>query len=214
MQLAHAALPRFELDGKRIAATSGVIALHVGVLMMLMMPAQAPTPVNEEQVTLVDWLEAPPKPPLPPPLPPKPRPDPKPVQQTPAPVPVVDPPPVSIDVAPSAVDIAAVDPPPAATSFDPQPASIFQQLATVSAPPPPYPRNALARRMEGTVVLRIHVGAGGEPLEVSVEDSSGSALLDQAALKFVKARWRFVPAQRDGLPTDAWALVPIEFVLN
>jgi hypothetical protein len=40
MAHAHAALPRLPLDAKRIAATSAVIALHVGVLMMLMMPAQ------------------------------------------------------------------------------------------------------------------------------------------------------------------------------
>ena len=214
MQLAHAALPRFEIDPKRIAATSGVIALHIGVLMMLMMPAQAPTPVEEEQVTLVEWLEAPPKPPEPPPLPPQPKPVTKPVQQAPVPQPVVEPPPVNIDQAASVVDVPVVETRVEPNTFDVQPSSIFQQLATVSAPPPPYPRNAVARQLQGTVMLRIHVSATGEPMEVSVENSSGYALLDQAALKFVKARWRFVPVQRDGQATDAWALVPIEFVLN
>ena len=214
MQLSHAALPRPELDAKRIVATAGVIALHIGVLMMLLMPAQVVTPVSTEHITVVEIIEPPVKPPIPPPAPKPLPPTPKPLPQ-PEPVAIVDPPPVSIDAPPSAVDTAAVEVPVEADTFDP-PAqqSPFQQLATVAAPAPPYPRMAANRNIEGTVVLRIRVDARGAPTEVSVEQSSGSSLLDQAALKFVKARWRFVPAQRDGQATEAWALVPIEFVLH
>ena len=213
MQLAHAALPRFELDPKRILATSGAIALHIGVLMLLLMPAQPPNSVETETVTQVQFIDPPIKPiPL---LPPKPLPPtPKPVAQV-APAPVLDPPPVNIDAPPSLVDTAAVEVPVEANTFETQPQqSFFTQLATVAAPAPPYPRNAVARRLQGTVTLRIHVSATGEPLEVSVENSSGSPLLDEAAQKFVKARWRFVPAQQNGQATEAWALVPIEFVLH
>jgi protein TonB len=42
---------------------------------------------------------------------------------------------------------------------------------------------AVQRGIEGTVMLRIHVDAGGKPIEVSIEKSSGSRILDEAALK-------------------------------
>ena len=37
--------PRLSLDGKRIAANSVVIALHVAVAMILLAPVSAPAPV-------------------------------------------------------------------------------------------------------------------------------------------------------------------------
>ncbi len=212
---AHAALPRFAIDAKRIAATSGVIALHVGVLMMLMVPARvAQTDVAEEpemQVLVPRII------PRPLPLPPKPvEPRPVPVNVAkPVPVPIAEPPVEVVDQTPNAMSQALVETPDLPDSFDPPVASgtVFAQLAADVAPPPPYPRTALQRRIQGTVVLRIHVDASGRPLRVSVENSSGSLLLDRAAAEFVKARWHFVPATRDGAPVDAWALVPIEFVL-
>jgi protein TonB len=63
-------------------------------------------------------------------------------------------------------------------------------------------------------MLRVHVDASGRPMEVSIEQSSGSRLLDEAALRHVKARWKFVPAQSNGQAVEAWGLVPIEFVLQ
>ena len=215
MQHALADAPRLQLDPKRIAATSGAIAVHVVVLMMLMMPAQAPAPVAVEEIIVPNWEKPrvlPPQPP-PPQQPPRQPPQAAPPRQV---VPIADPPVVNLDQEASAVDfLAPVVPELPPTSFDSgPPASVFQELATIAAPAPPYPRQAMARNVEGTVGLRIHVDAGGNPIEVSIERSSGSALLDQAALKQVKARWRFVPAQRDGQATDAWALVSIAFVLD
>jgi len=216
MEHALAAAPRLQLDAKRIAATSGAIAVHVVVLMMLLMPAKVSTPAADEQV--IDVIFDEPKPKIIPVISPPKEDKPRPPQQTPPQqvVPIADPPPVNLDQAPSLVDFVAPDvPDEPATSFDTGPAtSMFQQVTTLAAPPPVYPRMALTRGIEGTVTLRIHIDAGGNPIEVSVEHSSGSLLLDQAALKVVKARWRFVPAQKDGQATEAWALVPIEFVLN
>ena len=215
MQHALAAHPRLQVDAKRIAATSGAIAVHVVVLMMLMMPAQVSQPTVKEDVVVPIWEERKPLPPQP--LPPKPdKPRPQPVAQPQQQIAQVDPPPVNVDQAPSAMDFVAPDVPDVPpTTFDTGPAtSMFQQLLTDAAPPPPYPKPAVMRGIEGTVTLRIHVDASGSPIEVSIENSSGSAVLDQAALKFVKARWHFVPAQRDGQATEGWALVPIEFVLD
>jgi protein TonB len=211
-----AALPRLQLDAKRILATSGAIAVHVGILMMLMMPPATQAPVEKEVITTPIWEDAKK---LPPPPPPPPREPPRIVQhQQPLPqqVPIVDPPVVPPDAQASAVDVPIVEVPEVApNSFAEVPAaSPFQQLAVAVGTAPPYPRNAITRNIEGTVMLRVHVDAGGKPIEVSVEQSSGSRLLDEAALKHVKSRWKFVPAQSNGQAVEAWGLVPIEFVLE
>jgi protein TonB len=214
MAHAHAATLHLPLDAKRIVATAAVIALHVAVLMMLMMPAQvAQAPAAEE---------APPVPPdrrvvipevIPPP---KPLPIPQraqPPQRTQVAIPETMVEPVDQNVSP--VDVAMPELPDVPTTFDPGPATAtFVQLATRVAPPPAYPRRAIALQITGVVRLRIHVDASGKPLEVTVEESSGHAMLDEAAVRTVQSRWRFVPATRDGQAVDAWALVPIEFVLQ
>lgn len=56
--------------------------------------------------------------------------------------------------------------------------------------PPSYPEAARRRRIEGTVVVRIEVDAGGAAVVCAVVSSSGSELLDAAALAAAR-RWRF-----------------------
>jgi protein TonB len=216
MEHVHAAFPHLQLDAKRIAATSGVIALHVGVLMMLMMPPQLATPEVVDEVVVYPDFQVRREPPPPPPPPPR-----EPIRQQPTHVqpqqvavqdPVVEP----VDQTPGPMDIIAPpELPPIENSFNTGDAtSVFAQLVPDISPAPPYPRTAMDRHVEGKVVLRIHVDASGRPIEVSVENSSGSKLLDEAAMKFVKARWHFVPAQQDGRAMEAWALLPIDYVLQ
>jgi protein TonB len=211
---ANAALPRFQLDAKRIIASSGVIALHVAVLMMLMTPMQAPHSVTAEDTPPI-WFQpiniTPPPPPPPPPIDRRvPTTSQAPVS-TPMPEQLVEP----VDQTVGALDSQAIDDNGRSNSFEANAVeSPFVQLATLVAPAPPYPRAAEQRRLQGTVTLRIHVDAGGTPIEVMVERSSGHAVLDQAAIKVVKSRWRFVPATSAGVPIEAWALLPIEFVLQ
>lgn len=66
---------------------------------------------------------------------------------------------------------------------------------------------------EGKVTLRVHVGAGGQAMEVRLHASSGSARLDDAAQEAVR-NWRFVPATQAGVPVAAWVLVPVGFRLD
>lgn len=99
-------------------------------------------------------------------------------------------------------------------SFDPPMAPAFAQISADVAPTPPYPALALRRRLEGLVMLRLRVDPSGRPVAASIETSSGSKLLDDAALKFVLARWHFVPATQDGRAIEAEALVPISFVIG
>jgi protein TonB len=77
-------------------------------------------------------------------------------------------------------------------------------------PPPAYPPLARRMRLEGRVVLRVHVGPQGRPLEVLVDTGSGYAILDQAALEAVR-RWQFVPARQGSEAVAAWVRVPLAF---
>lgn len=83
----------------------------------------------------------------------------------------------------------------------------------ISRPAPRYPSDALRNGESGTVLVRIEVGADGEPTAVSVVARSGSRSLDRAAVQAAK-RWRFRPAQRDGRAVTGAVEVPIEFALG
>ena len=61
---------------------------------------------------------------------------------------------------------------------------------------PAYPPEALARGIEGTVMLRVLVGQDGTVRRTTVETSSGDATLDESALATVRDHWRFEPAAR------------------
>jgi periplasmic protein TonB len=65
--------------------------------------------------------------------------------------------------------------------------------------PPVYPDEAALNGEQGTVVLLIHVSPAGVTAGVDVARSSGYVLLDRAARDAV-ARWRFLPAVKDGQP--------------
>lgn len=80
-------------------------------------------------------------------------------------------------------------------------------------PAPVYP--LISRRLgeAGKVILRVHVGAAGEVIDIAVEHSSGHARLDDAARRAV-SRWRFVPAQRGGEAIESTVLVPMSFALD
>ena len=80
-------------------------------------------------------------------------------------------------------------------------------------PQPPYPRISRRLREEGTVKLRVKVSAAGRASAVTLNRSSGSNRLDNAAIKAVK-KWRFVPAKRNGQAESSWVIIPIVFNLN
>jgi periplasmic protein TonB len=78
-------------------------------------------------------------------------------------------------------------------------------------PEPPYPLAARRLGLEGTVVLRVVVASDGSPVSVAVLQSSGHAVLDASAADTVRAKWRFVPARRNGVPVEDTVQVPIRF---
>jgi protein TonB len=80
-------------------------------------------------------------------------------------------------------------------------------------PEPDYPPQAQRQGWEGTVLLKVHVLANGQPDSVDVQKTSGRKILDQAAITAVQG-WAFAPAKRGQRPVDGWVTVPIEFKLG
>lgn len=61
----------------------------------------------------------------------------------------------------------------------------------------PYPREAVAQGLTGTVWLSVHVTADGKPTETQLDKTSGADVLDQAAIRCVEQFGRF-PAPPGG----------------
>ncbi|MGH8064109.1 MAG: TonB family protein [Candidatus Entotheonellia bacterium] len=80
-------------------------------------------------------------------------------------------------------------------------------------PTPSYPAEARRRGWEGTVLLSVEILENGRPERITIKQSSGHSILDEAALGAV-GRWTFIPAQRDGKPVRSFAEVPIVFALR
>lgn len=86
-------------------------------------------------------------------------------------------------------------------------------LAGANTPKPPYPDLARKRNQEGTVRVRCNVDPSGAVTGVSLAQSSGFKLLDEAALKTV-SRWKFKPATNGGANVAGTVVVPVVFKLN
>lgn len=80
-------------------------------------------------------------------------------------------------------------------------------------PAPRYPPEALAAGIEGTVMLRTRVEEDGRVSAVSIHESSGYEVLDEAALAVVRY-WRFLPARRGGRPMAYEVGVPVRFYIR
>ncbi len=137
-------------------------------------------------------------------------------------------------VSPAALDITAAAPfngPPAATitktSVAPQdrPApepprdsiadrkALRKTVRLIKSERPPYPQVARRQGWEGTVVLRINIGPGGNVEDVATQKSTGHDALDESAAESVK-RWRFDPAKDGEFPIASVVDLPIRFDLD
>lgn len=207
------ASPHF--DPARVAAWSAAIALHLLAFLLLLIPATyqaVQVPREKTPVRLIEKIPPPPTPPAPVPpkeivqVVPKPRTQPV-VPPLPAPTATVE------ETQGIALPAAEPAPPQLAPSIDTSTPLAGAQLQYRSAPPPTYPIQSLRNHEQGTVLLRVEVDTRGQPVAVSVERSSGSRNLDQAARQQVLKHWRFEPAQRDGVAVPAIGMVPVQFSL-
>lgn len=79
---------------------------------------------------------------------------------------------------------------------------------------PEYPLASIRLQEQGIVVLELSVGADGRVLEARVQQSSGSARLDAAAVREALRHWRLLPATEDGQPVAGWFRERVNFRLQ
>ncbi len=198
------------LNWPRVGAWSGSISIHLFIVAFLLLPGAAIQIIRHADIVPIVDLITPPPPSTPVPVLPAPaplKPHPHVARITPVVEPVATTPtimPVTVDIAPPAITAA-----PANTATETAPRAIAYGQRTQVA----YPIEALRDREQGTVILRVLVGADGSVLGVEIERSSGSRSLDRAAREAV-GKWRFHPATRNGVAHSAWASVPVTFNLK
>jgi TonB family protein len=81
----------------------------------------------------------------------------------------------------------------------------------IHEPPPVYPPDAKAAGVQGSVQLRVTIGADGLVKKAEVRRSVPA--LDQASLDAVK-QWTFKPATKDGQPVDVVTDIEMTFTLK
>ena len=86
-------------------------------------------------------------------------------------------------------------------------------MAYLNNPRPAYPPIARKLGLEGVVLLRVDVSAKGMPERITVAQTSGTSLLDEAAMRAVQG-WTFVPARRGDAAIGHPVEVPIRFQLK
>ncbi len=79
---------------------------------------------------------------------------------------------------------------------------------------PPYPPIAVRQNLEGKVLLRLTVLETGKVAKAEIVTSSGSDILDQAALSWILAHWAYKPATDHGQPVASQALASVDFNLK
>ncbi len=212
--------------GRNAMIAIAVVLLHVGFIWalqsgLLMRAAELIVPAE----VIAQFVDTPaPKIERVPPAPPAPAEQKKvvrkiPVQQEAKPLAIADPTP-SPNAPVGSISLPTPPAPEAAVATAPTatPAPPVIQLPSSDAdylrnPAPAYP--PLSRRLgeTGRVMLRVLIGADGQPKDVRIAQSSGYERLDQAAQETVR-KWRFVPGTRNGVPTEMWNNVPINFVFK
>ncbi len=83
----------------------------------------------------------------------------------------------------------------------------------VYKPKPPYTRAAKRRGLEGSVDLVIEVDTEGKVTKVNEHGDRLGAGLDASAIRTVR-RWKFKPAERDGVPIAVRIIVEVGFRLR
>jgi len=81
------------------------------------------------------------------------------------------------------------------------------------SPAPAYPLGARRLHQQGLVLLRVEVTEDGRPAEVTIAQSCGFPVLDDAALRAVRS-WEFDPARIGERAIASQIEVPVRFALD
>ena len=191
------------------------MAVHIAAIAVVLVFQPDRTARRIVQPLEVTLLTPPKVLPLEPPRPPQ---RPKPVVKTEV-KPIA--PPIEPVVIPDPVpDVVSEEPPLPVAPIQEEPAPVEvpivppnHKAAHLHNPAPQYPAIAKRLRIQGTVMVRVLVNPAGLPLKVELARSSGSPVLDDAALKVVH-NWSFVPARRGAEPIEMVLEFPINFRLD
>jgi protein TonB len=83
----------------------------------------------------------------------------------------------------------------------------------VAQSPPAYPQRAIAKNIEGYVVLRLLINRSGGVDQVKVMDSSPAGVFEECAVAAARG-WRFEPARYQGEAVKMWARIRVPFKLT
>lgn len=210
--VASAALPGYLRGapgrGRQLPALLLIVVLHALALLLLLRMREAPSPQPAPTLMVSLISAAPPEVPPPPP----------PAQRKPLPRPQLIAAPQAAPADMVAPPMEESPPPPAPTVPEPPAAPAVIPPSFVAAylnnPAPSYPSLSIRLREQGTVLLLVLVSAEGRAGQVQVEQSSGFARLDAAAVDVVRQRWRFVPARQGEQAVSAWVRIPLSFELK
>lgn len=206
-------------------------------IIVRLLPEVPPSPVVEPAPAAPAPAPTQPKPEPHKPAAPKPKPKPKakprpvaaqpskPIPRPQPPVPTVPPAESASAFAPASIPADSVDKPaisaadqlPGGGGRAAGPASAAgagdAPAAYLSSTPLIYPEQARRRGWEGTVLLRVQLDANGIVQGVTILQSSGYSVLDQAAASQI-SRWRFKPSLHNGTPQPSTLRVPVKFRLE
>ena len=197
-----------ENAGSRGVSLAVVAAIHVGLGFALIaglksgMLDKLPDELKAEVVQPKDVAKPPPPPP----------PD-----LAKPPPPFVPPPEINIttDAAPTnTITTHSTTPTPPPPPQPPQPAATQLTAITRTHTLPPYPDLSRKLNEQGSVVLEVTIDTSGNCTDATVQTSSGSQRLDDAAVAWVKAKWRWNPPTQNGQPSSARTLVKVTFNLK
>ncbi|GJJ04464.1 hypothetical protein RugamoR64_50020 [Duganella rhizosphaerae] len=135
------------------------------------------------------------------------------VVETPAPVPVAAPAPASGAQSGAQGGGAGAQGGAAAGGEGGRIKTISSEVEYLRKPSPEYPAKARREHEEGDTLMLVLVSEAGAPLRASVEKSSGSARLDEAARVAVMGAL-FKPYMENGKALSVYALVPVKFRLS
>jgi TonB family protein len=109
-------------------------------------------------------------------------------------------------------DVLAVQQLAAPKSKGPDPAALASSLKRLRAPPPDYPKTALAQHITGNVTVEFTVDTSGAPRDVHVIETQPPGVFDQAAMQAVK-HWRYAPLLVNGAAVEVPVRIQIRFEL-
>jgi len=90
---------------------------------------------------------------------------------------------------------------------------VLSKPVIISEFAPIYPTEAVKNNIEGKVAVKFLVNKNGDVSRTIIEFSSGSVILDSAAVQYVQSL-KFTPAQTNGKPQNVWMRMSLDYLFQ